>query len=71
MIESSSYLNTLSLQLIHCRQSAGGGFKVYKSISLASVSCLVQDSLSRNDRSKSKKKRSANVINCEMMSAYF
>ena len=52
----SSYLNALALQLIHRRQGTGGRLEVYKSVSLASVSCLVQDSLSRDDRSESKKK---------------
>ena len=60
---ASSYLNALALQLIHRRQGTGGRLEVYKSVSLASVSCLVQDSLSRDDRSESKKKKVEENVN--------
>jgi hypothetical protein len=45
-------LNTLSLELVDGRQSAGGRLEVHKAVTLAPVSCLVQNGLRRNDWTK-------------------
>ena len=45
-------LNTLTLQLVDRRQSAGGRLEVHKTVALAPVSCLVQNGLRRDDRTK-------------------
>ena len=45
-------LNTLGLQLVDSRQRAVGRLEVHKTVTLAPVSCLVQNGLRRNDGTK-------------------
>ena len=45
-------LNSLTLQLVNSSQRAGGRLEVHKTVTLAPVSCLVQNGLRRNDGTK-------------------